>query len=215
MFSQFLLMALFKLRLDFAYLRDNDMDNFARGVVSKLSGNPDFPLTNPPLADIETLTEDYLTALTKAVNGSKSNRIDKNLKKAALINALRMLARDLISKAGNSELKLSKTGFKVFDTSFKSVTDPGIPKGLVLKHGSKSGEIIAICNRVLKVKTYETRYTTDNFGPEARWISAPASTRRKTTISGLKPGRIVWVQKRTFNTKGYSEWSKPVKIMVV
>ncbi len=215
MFVKMFLFAILKLRLDFADMRDNDLDNFAQGVIEQLDGNLDFPVTVPPLADIVTLSNEYSTALTKARNGSKADRIDKKLKKIALINALRLLANDLETKGGGSLAKLSRTGFKVFDTTVRVSTPPGIPQGLVLLHGPHSGTVLAICDKVPKVKTYETRYCYGDIGPDTVWIMANSSTSTETLITGLESTKVIWVQKRTFNANGYSEWSDPARIVVI
>lgn len=215
MFIKMILMAIFKLKLDFADMRDNDLDNFAAEVISELTGNLDFPITVPPLADVVIMANDYSTALTKAATGTKADKIDKDLKKAILINGLRLLANDLETKAENNKLKLSKTGFSVFDSTVKVSTPPGIPQGLQLFHGTHSGEIIAVCEPVPKVKTYETRYCYGNIGPDTVWISADSSTSAKTIIRGLEPTKVIWVQKRTFNANGYSEWCDPARIIVI
>jgi hypothetical protein len=58
-----------KVSLGFGRLSDAELDNFAQGVVSALTGNAAFPTPPVTLADLQAAQSDFATKMATAQTG--------------------------------------------------------------------------------------------------------------------------------------------------
>ena len=88
---------------------------------------------------------------------------------------------------------------------------PAAPQNLRLKQG-KTGELIARCDAVPNVLSYQWRFATSAV---PLVFTQPDPTGKATsTIEGLTPGTQYVVQTRVIGRKGTSDWSEGVTLFV-
>ncbi|QQS30543.1 MAG: hypothetical protein IPM47_06315 [Sphingobacteriales bacterium] len=208
-------MTAFKIKLRFEKKSDNNLLVFSILVISKLTGNADFPTTSPTLAAITTLKDDFETAINAAANRDKTATIAKREARTALITGLKLLALNVEHTSAGDEGKLSTTGFDYYRGSKSENPTPGIPVILDLDYGVISGTAICRWNSAEFVSVYEIRYTEDPFNPTARWIMTLPVKKRSMVLENLTLGSNIWVQVRAVNAAGASNWSDPAQLIYI
>lgn len=208
-------MTIVKPLLDFAYYKEAQLLAFGQRITTALTGNVHFPTPTPTVAEITALVNDYSTALSNAADGGKTLTAVKNQKRLLLINGLRKLALYITANCQNNEAILLSTGFVAAKTTRITKPQPLTPEHLQLNYGILSGTVAAKSNPAKYALMYEFRYTEDEYGPDANWIYLPLSSTSKILITGITPGKSIWVQIRSINGKGSSNWSDPANLVFI
>lgn len=208
-------MSRFKIKLDFAKLGDADLIAFCLQVIAGLTGSIYFPTPTPTVAAITALKDEFVIAVTNAVFGGTPLKLIRDQKKAALIDALRLLASNIEDTGGNDAAKLADTGFYIYGGPKSLWPIPGNIENLRLSYGKISGTVVVRVNKANFTLMYECRYTEGEFSENADWIYLPESTKTKMIISGLTLGRSIWVQVRCINGKGKGNWSDPAQLIFI
>ncbi len=198
----------------FAYFTDSLLITFVQAVLAAMTGNLNFVTPNPTLAAITIALNNFMTAYANAADGSRTATAIKNQLRALLIAELRLLASYVEDIGDNDQAVLIGSGFSIYGGPQPPRPLPDVPQNLRLSDGPLSGTIKARVNVVQFTVVYELRYTEDEFGPDARWHQIPASTSATMIINDLTPTKKIWVQIRSVNSKGHSEWSDPATIIV-
>lgn len=205
-------MKIIRVLLNFVNFTDTNLLAFCLRVVAALTGNTNYPVTSPTLAEITALTNEYSTALSNAANGGKTLTAIKNEKRAEIEIVFRNLALFIQANGQNNLSRILSSGFDANTGNYNTWPLPYTPEGLKFDYGAISGTVDAEANPAEYATMYEFRYTEDAYGPDARWIYLPLTTRPKTTITGITPGKSIWGQVRSINGKGASDWSDPATI---
>lgn len=209
------IMYIYKLYIDFSRYSDNDFLALVIRVIMALTGNPKFPTTNPTLAHITALKDDYAAAISAAVDGGKAAHTHRDNVRDLLENDMRILAKDLEITANNDKEALESTGLGVHGGPKADQTEPVTPEKMKLEYGRLSGTVDASVEPVANADVYEFRYTLDEYGPTAKWVYPPASTKSKITITDIPLGSNMWAQVRCINSKGISNWSDPAHLTFI
>lgn len=180
------------------------------GLVAAVA---DFPTPTVPVADLQTYIDDYTTALTASIDGSKEQRSVMHKTRLVLKNALRTNANYVnqlvslqilsgVSYPDASNLILS-TGYELFNQSNPAGVLPSpVPK----KFGSPAkGQFYMLLIKVPNAKGYEVRLTDLN-GDTSVTLTF---SRRSILITGLISGHLYNAQlasigannTRTFDTQ--------------
>mgnify|MGYP001217518778 CR=1 FL=1 len=207
-------MSILRVSLLFVYYSDSLLITFVQAVIVAMTGNPNFATPSPNLVTMTTLLNNFITAYANAADGSRTATAIKNQQRALLIGGLRLLASYVEDTAINVEAVLISSGFSIYGGPQTPRPLPEVPQNLRLSDGPLSGTVKAKVNVAAFAVVYELRYTEDEFGPNARWNQLSASTTTTIIINGLTPAKTIWVQMRSVNSKGYSEWSDPAMIIV-
>ncbi len=80
--------------------------------------------------------------------------------------------------------------------------------------GNLKGSFVVKVFKVKYALMYELRFTTDVLEPEANWKLVPPVTSTSFYVEGLETGTKIWIQVRSLNTMGQSDWSNPVYFLV-
>lgn len=208
-------MRIVKVLLSFAYFTDSKLLAFCLRVITSLTGNVNFPVTTPTVAEITTLTNDYSTALSNAADGGKTLTAIKKEKRLLLIRGMRRLAYFIQANGDNNEAIILSTGFDVNKDTQNTTLLPDTPTDLRLDYGELSGTADAKANPADYALMYEFRFTEDEYSPTARWIYLPLTTSPKTVITGITPGNHICAQIRSVNGKGVSNWSDPARLTFI
>ncbi len=202
-------MYIYKILLSFVHFKHNDLLAFVYRVILALTDNPDFLVTVPTVAHVTARKDDFELAVALATDGSKAARIVRDEKRALLEIDLRLLASYIEDHSANNRAVMLRTAFSVFGGNKPPKASPDTPVILSLNYGKLTATADAKVEPVDNADVYECRYTADEFGPDARWIHLPVSTKSTMTITGLTLGSNIWVQIRCINSRGISNWSDP------
>ncbi len=178
------------------------------GILSAMTGNPNFPNPSPALPVLASARDAFATALADAADGGKTLTSNKNNKRAALATLLRELAAYLqVTCKGNLAMLLG-SGFPIQKPQRQPIGTLPAPKHISLTNGQLSGQLDASMSPVAGAATYNWRVTTAA-APETvvmSWQTTAASN----TFSGLTPGEVYRVQANAVGAAGPSNWSMPV-----
>ncbi len=182
----------------------------ANTVVTSMTGNPNFPTPNPPLATVTTKA----TALNTSIGGydttkaaSETALAQRNQDELGLDGALTQLAAYVENASGGDPTKIESAGMAVRAER----TPPAIPgqvMSLVLTEGDFPGTLDAAWDPQRSSKIYELQTSPDPMS-EASWVAKGSSTRSRTTLEGLTGGTKMWVRVRAVGAAGPGPWSDP------
>ncbi|HRI28705.1 MAG TPA: fibronectin type III domain-containing protein [Chitinophagales bacterium] len=206
-------MSKFKASRSFATLSDALLITFTEGILTSMNGNTNYLTPTPTLATLTTQKTEFEDALAAAIDGGKILTATKNQKRATLIDSLYLLVSYVELTALGDEIKLLSSGFEVYNTEKNPRPLPAVPIILRLSDGDLSGEMKVKVQPVESATGYQARYSQDDFGIDTRWQLTGASTSTTILLKDLLPGKYTWVQVRSFNSQGNSEWSDPARLM--
>ncbi len=207
-------MSKFKVVKNFDRVSDATLLTITEGIIRALTGNSYYPLPVPTLIELTNQKIKFENALSAAADGGKTLTAAKNRERLELKKCLYLLAIYVESTALGNEAQLLSSGFEVYNTKRSKRPVPAMPYGLKLTDGNHSGSIKAKVMPVLYADGYEWRYSQDEFGADMQWQLTGAFSASAAVIENLATAKYVWVQARSFNTQGRSEWCSPVSILV-
>jgi hypothetical protein len=182
---------------------------YARGVVSRMTGNPSFPSPTPTLAAITAAIGDLQTAEIAALSRTKGAVASRDEMRTVLVGALQHLRAHIQSVADADPSKaasvIESAGVAVRKTATRGA------RAFAAKPGPVAGVAKITTVAASRRASYEWQYSTDG---GKTWVTAPATLQAKTTIAGLASGSTVQFKYRAVTRTGESDWSQPVSMMV-
>jgi hypothetical protein len=162
---------------------------FARSVVSKMTGNPNFTTPDPLLADITTAIDDLEKKAALAKDGSKTAKSDLKKSKKDLIELIRSLVWYVEKIAKGIENILTSSGFEL-----SKDPEPSQRDDFWVLHGMNPGELLIGCVAYPKAGAYIWQVSASEVMPvsDKDWLFAGASTQRKTYLTGFTPETKRW-----------------------
>lgn len=210
-------------KLGFHKLNAADKVAATRNIITKTTGNPDFPVPNPSLAALATAANDVENAESAASGGGKKLKTILNAKIKALVLLITLFIAYVDTTSGGDATKILSTGLNVRNKPKRS------SRTLKLKSGPKPGSVIAEAPGE-KARSNKWQYGYDpNFNaatapstatvppPNIVWVDADDTTTAKITIENLKSGSRLWLRHAVVKTKakgGQGPWTDPVSIIV-
>jgi phosphoserine aminotransferase len=97
-----------KVSLGFGRLSDGELDNFAQGVISAITGNATYPTPPVTIANLQAATDDFIAKLAAAQNGGVADTAAKNNSRQTLLGDLRQVASYVQNQADESFRDLSR-----------------------------------------------------------------------------------------------------------
>lgn len=205
----------FKVALRLATLSVLQLLALAKLIVSKMTGNGNFPTPDPALTDIS----DAVTVLQGSVDAVAAAK--KTLAEKVADQTTNELAlRELLAAEGNYVDNRAKGDKAVIESAGMGVTGEGGPVGempqvenLSLSRGDNPGEVDAHWSPVNGKSNYTVQCTADPIVATA-WATKGNPTKSSFTITGLNSGSKVWVQVNANGTAGAGPYSDPAIIVV-
>lgn len=200
--------------LGFTNAPDHTLEEVAGSVLDHLYENAAYP--TPPVTKVNL--QAALTALTDAIaaqqHGGTEATADKNNKRAALVDMLRLLAAYVQEKHGNDLATLLASGFDAVSTN-RAQSPLEKPVILSVDNGNTSQLLVRVV-AVTNSHGYEVRYALAGpggvLGPYQSGGSFTNS--RSMPLNGLTPGGLYSVQARAIGgSTNYSDWSDAVTHM--
>jgi len=178
-----------------------------RHIVTRMTGNQNFPAPTPPLSDVSTHL-DTLEAREELVRtGGKGMAQQRNvaLRKAhTTMTLLRAYAQNVANaEPEQAEAILLSAGMNIG----KPRTRIKLP--VEVRHGGAVGRVVLDAKALPPPVQYRWQMSTD----QQTWTDLPETFRTKSVVEGLRPATIYSFRLRTVTNNGPSEWSPPVSII--
>lgn len=197
-----------KIALKLAFLLDAALLSFATTLHTNAANNP--VVSNSPLVpSLKATKDDFAASLVVAADKGRSAIVKKNQDRKLLESAIRLYASyvednvalesDIVSLGFAIAIRRTSTGI------------PVPPLNLSIHDSALSGSALIRFKSVKNARVYQLRHGTA-FG---EWDETFLPfTKSKAVIQGISPGSTIWVQVRSVNANGYSEWSDVATMMV-
>jgi len=209
-------MHILRVIIGFSKMADHLVEETAGAVSAKLYGNPAYP--DPPTGFGKAVLDAALDAFTRAIPiakaGGPRDTADKNNKRDALIEILRVLAAYVQSRHGNNLTVLLSSGFKAANTNrAQSVLPAPVIKGI---RNGLAGQLLPQIGRIANASSYESRFAVIGAGgAPGPWQTGEVfPNTRDLAVNNLTPGTIYAIQVRALGgSTRYSDWSDTVQHM--
>ena len=197
-----------KVKLNLQNYSITELFEFARNIVTAMTGNADFPTPDPALAAVTTAADDLETAY----NGSQVARQDSQEKtttmydkKEAISKLVTRLGLYVENTSGGDEAIIQGAGMDVRATTGAS-GPPAVPQALSATAGDMEGEIDLQWEPESRAKSYIIQQSID---PPGTWSQAGVVTKSKHSVQNLTSGDKYWFRVAAVGTAGQSGWSDP------
>jgi hypothetical protein len=200
-----------KVKLNIARLSLAERFARCRQIITAMTGNPNFPTPNPPLATITTALNDAEAASNAAQaarQDAKAKTVTQNDKDDFASGLMNQLAAYVESIAGGDESIIRSAGMDTKAVGSAPTSIPNPPENLNTTAGDRDGEIDLSWEAVAGAKSYVIEQSADP-PTDTSWGHASVSTRSSQTIDGLKSGTRYWFRVAAVNGVGQSGWSDP------
>jgi hypothetical protein len=182
---------------------------YAKGIVTRITGNPSFPNPTPSLAVLTAAVDDLQVAEAAALSRLKGAVATRNDRRAALVLLLRQLRGHVQTVADAS----AENGAAIIASAGLAVRK--IParraRAFTAKPGAVSGSAKLVATTAARRASYEWQYSTDG---GKTWVIAPSTLQARTTIAGFVPGSTVLFKSRPVTRTGEGDWSQPVSLVI-
>ncbi len=197
-----------KVKLSLGKLSTSQLIGLSQQITGAMTGNPDFPTPNPPLATIVTATGELETA-SNAVNTarieSKNRTIVMNEQADKLRALLSQLGSYVENIAGGKQVLITGAGMDV-QAARSNAPVPDVLTGFEATTGDSDGEINLGWNSLAGAVSYVVERSL-NAPPNAAWEHQAATTKSNLTVEGLTSGARYWFRVAAVGTKGQGGWS--------
>ncbi len=178
----------------------------SRLFINKLTGNANFSIPNPTLAELTTDTDALEVANEAAQGGSKASKQALKDAEAKLDSQISILGAYIQSEAEGNEAKILSTGALVRKGN-APVGELPAPIGLLAKIGAMEGTVDCKWDTVKGSKSYIIQMASDLAG--TTWSYSGASTATKYTAVGLSSGKKYLFRVAALGAAGQGPWSDP------
>jgi hypothetical protein len=193
----------------------SDTDVLARGnnVLTKLTGNANFPAPPVDMATLKAALEAFSAAITEALDGGKKAIAEKRKQREVVTKMLRLLGRYVEVTCKDDMAIFETSGFQAA-AIIKTAKPPLTEKIRKVEHGANSGEITVWLKAVAQASSYEFRYVVANAAAGTPWTTMPLSNvKAPIELKGLTPATTYLFQARALVKDTYSDWSEPISFI--
>jgi hypothetical protein len=160
---------------------------------------------------VQTKKTQFETALAAADNGTKGATAIKDQRRDELEQLITLQAYDC-AKISNGDMPLYlTTGYAARNTKGSPTGPLSQVTGLSLDYGKNNGELIAGWSPIPDAENFTVQAFTDINNPDSSVVKEYMKHkigRRKTTLSGLPSGQIVFIRVRANGgSTGFGPWS--------
>jgi hypothetical protein len=190
---------------DYTKLSDANLDLRAGAVLTSMTGNANFPVTTPTVAEFGLLKTAYSDALASVYTANRNSIAVKNEARIELLSAMKQLALNVESLAPGDRVKLVSSGF---DLASDGESSPPLsaPVQFTIADGMNVGELKFSVKRVPNAVSYVHEYTDEPITENTRWISK-ASASRTHVFTGLRSGVRIYGRTAAIGRKGQEAYT--------
>jgi hypothetical protein len=203
-------MVRFKVLLGFLRLGIAKKVEFGRNVITKLTGNANFPTPDPSLAQAATLCNNLETAQIAADGGGKASTAAMHAAEKLWDEGFRKLSLYVEKVAGGNEALILSSGFDA--SGLRNI--PAHPE-FDVKTGKLEGEVILTHKTLKGTVAYIWECSPDPLpAGNDGWKQVGVSIQAKFKVSGLESQRKYWFRVSIVTRKGQCPWSDPLLLRV-
>jgi hypothetical protein len=178
---------------------------FARSVVTAMTGNANFPTPLPHLLDVTTAANELETAYTEALGGDVNKKAIQLSKRKTLDALLTKLGAYVQDTSAGDELIIRSAGMEVQSRATPVGVLPA-PENLKLTDGGNEGSLLLKWRKVKKASSYLLQISIDDNDP-AKWNFLATTTVAKYLAINLPSGTVQYFRIAATNAAGQSTWS--------
>jgi hypothetical protein len=196
-----------KIKTGFNKKKDSELSTFVLGIITALTTNVFFPLTQSMLGDLTSNLEDFNTALANAQNRDKVAAEIRNKARITLLMQLIAVAASVTFEAQGDREKLLTSGFELYKEKYTPA--PPLPKieNFTLSDGANIGEIKSSVKAVRGAKSYAHQITPDPLTDSSQWHSI-ITTSRECVFTNLGSSKKYLVRVLAIGTRGQVSYSE-------
>ena len=196
----------------FKFYTTLELIDIVRLVISKMTGNPNFPTPIPTLVTLALKADDLeLKYMAARGGGTLTTAIMKTAKADLVLNTV-MLGYYIYNVALGDETIMLSSEFPLT----KGDIAPILYREFWLKKGPFPGEVLAFCKAIPRALSYiwmiyigETEPDNDD-----AWKFVRATSKARTNFKNLEQQTKIWVRVCAVTTKGMTPWLTAEHIMV-
>lgn len=197
---------------NFYRLSDSALEAKCHLIISSLTGNAAFATPVPTLAEIETASANFTSALVAAGTGNRSDIANKNAMRETAVGLYSRLCTYVNFTANGNATLLLTTGFDVSKTPEPKVITK--PENLKVLNGTVAGSLLVSVKRVPGAYSYVHQYTTDATLAPDSWVST-AGTTAKLLLTNLTAGTMYYCRVAAVGSNEQIVYSDTVSRIVV
>jgi hypothetical protein len=203
-----------KVKLELSKKNTSEKVDFARKVVTSMTGNANFPTPNPALADISTAATNVTSASDDVENTRKllqTKIVYLAQQETILDSLLTQLGTYVENISSGDEVKINSAGMDVKRERSSSGL-PGKITGINATVGDNAGEIGLYWDKDDAAKSYVVE-----IAPEASpmvWQSGLVSTKTRATVKNLTSATRYYIHVAAVGAAGQGPWSDTVNKVV-
>lgn len=166
----------------FVKFSDADLEQKAELIISSLKDNTHYPTPSPPLTELQAATDAFDLAITKAKEGGKVEKLERDNKRKELVDLLRKLALYVQMEGDGDDVALASSGFSLS----KAPQPIGIlPKPQRFTVIPKTPGIVTLTLKTIYgAKTYQYEFRPKG---EEKWL-VQAETKPTLLLTNLESG---------------------------
>ncbi|MBI4945224.1 MAG: fibronectin type III domain-containing protein [Bacteroidetes bacterium] len=192
-----------KVIINFLRIAVPSLIEFARNVVTKMTGNTNFPTPDVPPAQITAAAGALETKYNAAQGGGKQQTADMHQARKALEDLLHKQGLYVERIANGNEAIILGSGY---GTSKQPA--PALHPDFTVVNGKHEGEMILKHKAVKGAAAWVWELCPDPLADE-KWVVAGYSSQTTFTAKGLKPGTKYWFRAAYIAKDGLSQWCDP------
>ncbi len=189
-------------KLDFIQLNNALKLVFCRNVSSKLANTAIFTTIDIPITTINTLIDEFETAIVNAKDGSHIAALLLQDKEKQLDDMFHLLVNYVNKVAKGDETIIAQSGFNA-----SKVPTPHQKAELAVKSGASSGIVIVDIKAVKGAAAYNIIFKKES---DEKYSEPVTSTYAQHEFTGLTPATYYYFCFNTVSKEGVSDYSDPV-----
>jgi hypothetical protein len=188
-----------------------DKIQFARQIVTQMTGNTNFTTPAPTLASITAAANGLETAYNNAQAAqaqAKSLTSTQDDASAALDLLLTQEGNYVENASGGDQAKIESSGFSVRNIPAGPIGDLPAPADVDVTPNDNAGTVNMSWEKVRGAYTYIVEKAAD--APSLTWAPALTATKTKVVVNTMTSGAKYWFRVSAVGAAGQGPWSDPI-----
>jgi hypothetical protein len=192
-------------------MSDPDKIQFARQIVTQMTGNTNFTTPTPALVSITTAADDLETAYNDAQTAAAAAKTATSVQadKSEALDLLLMQEGNYVENAsGGDQSKIESSGFDVRNVPAGPIGALPAPANVEVTPHDIPGTVNMVWEKVRGAKSYTVERAVD--APTLNWTTALNSTKTKTVVNTMVSGTKYWFRVSAIGAAGQGAASDPI-----